>query len=264
MKAIEVNGVSKLFHVPHRHRKSNTVFHKVISSLRGERQAYTELWALDNVSFSVEKGETLGIIGKNGSGKTTLLMCIAGIIRPTEGTCRTAGRVTPFFELGVGFQYEITARENVYLYGSILGLRRSQVDRKFNEAVKFAELEGFMDMKLKDLSSGMRSRLGFSIAMMANPDILLLDEVFAVGDLQFRKKCFEKMEEYKEQGKTILFVSHSTNQVERICERSILISKGKLVMDDKSPKVIDKYFKLLKMKKDKTLEDDNGFKKKKR
>lgn len=240
--AIEVKNLTKEFRIPH--RKVDTVFEKIISSVTGNRKSYERFLALDKVSFTVKKGESLGVIGRNGSGKSTLLKLIAGIIAPTKGSIITNGLIMPFIELGVGFQPDLSARENVYLYGSILGLKNEVIEKRYKELVEFAELENFMDMKLKDFSSGMVARLAFSTAIMADPDILLIDEVLAVGDVEFRKKCFEKMSEYKKSGKTIIFVSHDLDMIEAICEKSILLDKGQVCGHGETQKLRNDYILL--------------------
>ncbi len=253
--AIEVKNLTKEFKIPH--KKVDTVFERLASSLSGNRHSYERFLALDNVSFVVRRGESLGVIGRNGSGKSTLLKLIARIINPTSGTVTTNGSVMPFIELGVGFQYDITARENVFLYGAIMGLKQKEIEERYKELVEFSELENFMDMKLKDFSSGMVARLAFSTAIMADPDILLIDEVLAVGDIDFRKKCFEKMNEYKRKGKTIVLVSHDLNMIEEICSSSIFLENGRMLDIGKTEKVVNSYVEKLADKKEKELLKEN-------
>ncbi len=254
--AIEVKGLTKEFRIPH--RKVDTVFEQLVSALTGNRQTYERFLALKDISFTVEKGESIGIIGGNGSGKSTLLKLIARILTPTSGSVRVEGSVMPFIELGVGFQYDLSARENVYLYGSFLSLKNEVIERRYKELVEFAELENFMDMKLKDFSSGMVARLAFSTAIMADPDILLIDEVLAVGDIEFRKKCIEKMNEYKRSGKTILLVSHDLSMVKEMCPQSILLDGGKASEKRDTEEILTSYFCALVQKKETELSEANA------
>lgn len=217
-----------------------------IKKIKGEI-SYNEFWALKNVSFHLKKGERLGILGLNGSGKSTLLKTIAGVYKPTEGSVRKEGLVMPMLELGAGFDMNYTGRENVFLYGAVLGFSREFMSEHYDEIVAFSELGKFMDVPLKNYSSGMRARLGFSIATVVKPDILILDEVLSVGDAKFRKKSEEKMMELIDGGTTVLFVSHSLDQVKRICNKAVILSKGELVaygdIDDMAAKyqeIIDK------------------------
>jgi lipopolysaccharide transport system ATP-binding protein len=250
MNAVTVKNVSKKFRIPH--EKRTTLFENIIGAFRG-RQSYEEFWALKDVSFEIKKGETLGIIGENGSGKTTLLSIIANVLRADSGTCKVHGKIAPFLGLGVGFEPELTGRENVYLYGSILGLTRKTIQDRYDDIVGFAELEKFMDMKLKNYSSGMYMRLAFATAVNVDPDILLIDEVFAVGDESFQKKCGEKMMEFKKNKKTIIFVSHALPSVKQLCERSILLVKGEVKQIGDTQSVIDAYHKHLSEKSETAL-----------
>jgi lipopolysaccharide transport system ATP-binding protein len=188
----------------------------------------SHIWALKDVSFEVHQGEVVGIIGRNGAGKTTLLKILAQVTRPTEGRARLKGLVGSLLEVGTGFHYELTGRENVYLSGAILGMRKKEIDRKFDEIVAFAEVEKFMDTPLKRYSTGMQTRLAFSVAAHLEPEILLVDEVLSVGDLQFQKKCLGKMGDVAEAGRTILFVSHQMNQIRRMCGRVMWIDGGQI------------------------------------
>jgi lipopolysaccharide transport system ATP-binding protein len=210
--------------------------------------SYEELWALKNVSFEVNKGEAFGIIGRNGSGKSTLLGIMARVLYPDSGSISLNGKVASFLQLGVGFQMELTAKENVYIYSSILGLRRKQVDRVYDDIFDFAELKKFENMKLKNFSSGMNMRLAFSTAFHAVPDTMLIDEVFAVGDEAFRKKCREKMNQFKAEGKTIIFVSHALDTVKDLCQRTMLINDGQIVTIGDTEKVINDYLAMLQKK----------------
>jgi len=203
---------------------------------------------LRDVSFEIEKGEAFGIIGRNGSGKTTLLKILAKVMYPDRGSVKMNGKVASFLELGVGFQPELSAQENVYLYSSILGMSRKQVDRIYDDIFDFAELRKFENMKLKNFSSGMYLRLAFSTAINAVPDTLLIDEAFAVGDEAFQKKCIAKISEFKEQGKTIVFVSHALNTVKNLCQRTMLLAEGRVISIGDTEKVIADYLRTLEPK----------------
>jgi lipopolysaccharide transport system ATP-binding protein len=243
MSAIVVENVSKRFRIPH--EKRTTVFQSIIGLVR-RQLTYEEFWALKDVSFEVSKGEALGIIGRNGSGKSTLLKIMTGVLYPDGGTVELNGRVASFLQLGVGFQPELTARENVYIYSSILGLRRKQVQKVYDEIIDFAELRKFENMKLKNFSSGMNMRLAFATAVHAVPDTLLIDEVFAVGDEAFRAKCQDKMNLFKSEGKTIVFVSHSLDSVKELCQRSLLLHEGRVVALGDTEKVVEQYLAMLR------------------
>jgi lipopolysaccharide transport system ATP-binding protein len=238
MSAVSIRNVSKKFRIPH--EKKTTVFENIAGILKGE-QKFEEFWALKGISFEVKRGETLGIIGENGCGKTTLLSVIANVLRPDNGKCEVTGKIAPFLGLGVGFEPELTGRENVYLYASILGLSREEVKKKYDGIVEFAELGKFMDLKLKNYSWGMHMRLAFATAMNVDPDIFLIDEVFAVGDAAFQKKCTEKMMEFKENDKTIIFVSHDLASVKKLCERTLLIVNGTINTFGPTEKVLKAY-----------------------
>lgn len=190
---------------------------------------YNEFWALREVSFEVKKGERLGVLGLNGSGKSTLLKIVSGVLKPTTGTIETRGKLAPLLELGAGFNKEYTGRENIYLYGAVLGYSKEFLDEKFDEIVDFSGLGEFIDVPIKNYSSGMKSRLGFSIATVVQPDILILDEVLSVGDKKFRRKSEKKIMDMFDQGVTVLFVSHSLEQVQRLCDRAIILDGGHLV-----------------------------------
>jgi ABC-type polysaccharide/polyol phosphate transport system ATPase subunit len=209
------------------------------------RTGAQEVWALHDVTASVEPGEAVGLIGRNGSGKSTLLRLIAGIIRPTSGCVAAGGRVGSLLELGAGFHPDFTGRENVFLNGSIQGLRRAQIRERFDEMVAFAELEPAIDRPVRTYSSGMVMRLGFAIAAFLDADILLLDEVFAVGDESFQRKCFGVIAEFKSRGGTIVFVSHDASAVERLCERSLLLQQGRLVFDGPTRDAVGEYRRAL-------------------
>jgi lipopolysaccharide transport system ATP-binding protein len=238
MSAIIVDNVSKKFRLPH--EKKRTLFHNLLGIIK-QQMTYEEFWALRDISFEINKGETFGIIGRNGSGKSTLLKILAKVLYPDTGSVDIDSKVASFLELGVGFQPELTAEENVYIYGSILGMTRKEIRQKYDQIFDFAELNNFKNMKLKNYSSGMHLRLAFSTAINANPDTMLIDEVFAVGDTAFQKKCSQKMTEFQNQGKTIVFVSHAMDTVKQICQRTLWLSRGKIVALGPTEEVIKKY-----------------------
>ncbi|MEM3555941.1 MAG: ABC transporter ATP-binding protein [Candidatus Micrarchaeia archaeon] len=235
--AVEVKNLWKKFILPH--EKRTTVF-EMLTKLH-KKTTYEEFWALKEINFSVAKGESLGIIGENGSGKTTLLNLITNVIRPTKGEIKVNGRLTAFLELGVGFHPDMTAKENVYLYGALMGMSDKELDRKFNQIINFAGLERFVDAKLKNLSSGMQVRLAFSTAIQTNPEILLVDEVLAVGDMEFQQKCFEKFEEFRKKKITMLIVSHNLNIIKKFCDRVLLLRRGEQIALGNNEEVIKLY-----------------------
>lgn len=224
MAAIEVRGVSKRFRLSS--DKYQSLKERLIHFGRGTT---TDFWALRDVDLDVEEGTTLGLIGHNGSGKSTLLKCIAGLLQPTGGEIRTAGRIAALLELGAGFHPELTGRENVYLNASILGLSRREIDQRFDEMVGFAELEQFIDQQVRHYSSGMYVRLGFAVAVNVDPDILLVDEVLAVGDEAFQRKCLDRVRQFQREGRTIIFVSHAADLVRQICDQAAVLDHGDLV-----------------------------------
>jgi lipopolysaccharide transport system ATP-binding protein len=238
--AIEVKNISKTFKIYH--EKHDSVFEAFTAPLRKKR-SFEQIKVLDNVSFSVKKGEMLGIIGLNGSGKTTLLRLISKIYQPDSGQIIVNGKIIPFLELGVGFQPELTAYDNIILYGVILGMSKKQIKEKADDIIKFAELEKFLDTKLKNFSSGMYARLAFSTAIQVDPDILLVDEILSVGDLPFQKKSFETFLSFKERGKSIVFVSHNLESVKTLCDNAIFINKGKIQASGNPELVIQEYKK---------------------
>ena len=238
--AISANGVSRRFRV--HARETRTLKDLVIS--RG-RTGGEDVWALRDVTAEIRPGEAVGLIGRNGSGKSTLLRVLAGIIKPTSGTVQVEGRIGSLLELGAGFHPDFTGRENVYLNGSIQGLRRTEIRDRFDEIVAFAEVEHAIDRPVRTYSSGMAMRLGFAIAAFLQADVLLLDEVFAVGDENFQRKCFGVISTFKSNGGTILFVSHDARSVEQLCERTILLSAGQKAYDGPTHEAIARYRRLL-------------------
>ncbi len=226
---IEVNDVSMVFNMAS--EQLNNLKEYFIKIMRHEL-FFQEFRALDHISFKVRPGEVVGLVGTNGSGKSTMLKCIAGVLEPSEGSIAVRGNIAPLIELGAGFDPELTARENIYLNGALLGYSRQFIDEHLDEIVDFAELADFMDMPLKNYSSGMVARIAFAIATVTEPDVLIVDETLSVGDVFFQEKCEQRIQSFIQSGRvTVLFVSHSMEQVERICQRAIWIEKGKRRMD---------------------------------
>lgn len=224
---VEVNHVSMKFHLAS--EKFDSFKEYFIKNLK-KQISYSEFWALTDVSFSLEQGDSLGLIGLNGSGKSTMLKIIAGVLKPTKGSVAVRGSVAPLIELGAGFDFDLTASENIYLNGAILGYSREEMNKHYEDIVEFSELRDFMNIPVKNFSSGMVSRLAFSIATIGQPDILIVDEVLSVGDFRFQNKCEERIRKMKEAGTTILFVSHSIEQVQSLCSKVVWLEKGKLKM----------------------------------
>jgi ABC-2 type transport system ATP-binding protein len=224
--AVEVEHVTKRFRL-------STERHSSVKDrlIHPRRTTYTDLTALQDVDFTVGAGETVGIIGKNGSGKSTLLKCVCGVLQPTLGRVLVRGTLAGLLELGAGFQIELSGRDNIYLNGSMLGLSRREVDRAFDAIVEFSELGPFIDTQVKFYSSGMYVRLGFAIAVNVDPDVLVIDEVLAVGDEQFQSKCLERIRTFQEEGRTILFVSHNADQIRAICDRAVVLENGRMLAD---------------------------------
>ena len=204
---------------------------------------YEEFWALKNITMKIEKGEVVGLVGFNGAGKSTLLKIISQIIEPTTGTVKVNGKISPLIELGTGFDFDLTARENIYLNGYILGYSKKFINKSFEEIVDFAELSEFIDVPLKNFSSGMVARLGFAISTIVKPDILIVDEILSVGDFKFQEKSLNKIMEMIEKGTTVLFVSHDIEQVKKLCEKVIWLEKGKIRVIGESKKICEEYSK---------------------
>lgn len=237
--AIEVNDVSMIFN--NASVQLNNLKEYFIAIAHHEL-FYKEFRALDHISFKVRPGEVVGLVGTNGSGKSTMLKCIAGVLEPSEGTITVRGNIAPLIELGAGFDVELTARENIYLNGALLGYSKKFIDEHLDDIIEFAELQDFMDMPLKNYSSGMVARIAFAIATVTEPDVLIVDETLSVGDVFFQEKCERRIQSFIDSGKvTVLFVSHSVDQVKRICQRAIWIEKGIQRMDGPVDEVCNAY-----------------------
>lgn len=254
--AISVKKVHKNFKLPH--EKNASIKSGIVNIFRKKDKSVEVQRALRGVSFDIKRGEFFGILGRNGSGKSTLLKILAEIYKPTSGSVAVDGRLVPFIELGVGFNPELTGRENVYLNGALLGFSKAEIDQQYDDIVAFAELEDFMDQKLKNYSSGMQVRLAFSVATRADADILLVDEVLAVGDADFQRKCYNYFKSLKSSGKTVIFVTHDMNAVGEYCDRAILISEGKITHEGPARSVADEYLKLFNSVKDSDSEEKEG------
>lgn len=254
--AIRVESIGKKYHIGGVQTQYRTIretltdtvkapFRRAGNLLRGRAtgaaELYEEMWALRDVSFAVKHSEVVGLIGRNGAGKSTLLKILSRITDPTEGRVLIHGRVGSLLEVGTGFHPELTGRENVYLNGAILGMKRLEIDSKFDEIVSFAEVERFIDTPVKHYSSGMRVRLAFAVAAHLDPEILLVDEVLAVGDARFQRKCLNKMQDVGKDGRTVLFVSHNMASITRLCNRTILLDEGRVIEDGPSHKVVTSY-----------------------
>lgn len=224
--ALKVDGVGMKFNLSP--EKVDDLKDFIIKTLT-RKISYQEFWALTDVSFEVKEGERLGILGFNGAGKSTLLKTIAGVLKPTTGSIKTRGKIVPLLELGAGFDPQYTGAENIYLYGAVLGYSKEFIKERYDEIVEFSELGDFINVPIKNYSSGMKARLGFAIATVVEPEILILDEVLSVGDAKFRKKSEKKIMSMFDKGVTVLFVSHSLEQVKRLCDKAILLEKGKII-----------------------------------
>ena len=240
-KILKVDNVSIKFNLSK--EKVDSLKDYFLKLVHGELH-YNEFWALKNISFELNKGDRLGILGLNGAGKSTLLKVIAGVFRPTEGSVEKHGVLAPMIELGAGFDPQYTGKENIYLYGAVLGFSKKFIDEKIDEIIAFSELGDFIDVPLKNYSSGMKARLGFSIATTVKPDILILDEVLSVGDAKFKKKCMNRIMDMFDSGVTVLFVSHSLQQVQKICNKAIILEKGKLIASGDIGPISEMYEKM--------------------
>lgn len=252
--SITILHLNKSFVLPH--EKHSGIKQATLGLFKG-RRGFEKQVVLKDISFEIKRGDFFGIIGRNGSGKSTLLKLLAGIYTPDSGLVQINGSLTPFIELGVGFNPELTGRENVYLNGALLGFSRGEMEKMYDDIVDFAELEKFMDQKLKNYSSGMQVRLAFSIAIRAKSDILLLDEVLAVGDTVFQKKCYDYFKLLKKQKKTVVFVSHDVGALQEYCNKGILIEKGVKKTEGDITKVINEYIKLISKEEARTVEKEN-------
>lgn len=254
--AIQAEGLGKQFHIGRLQRGYKTFrevaaetflgpFHRLRRLLRGQAEGAADLndtvWALRDVGFEIQQGEVVGIIGHNGAGKSTLLKILSRITEPTHGFVNVHGRVGSLLEVGTGFHQELTGRENIYLNGAILGMRKAEIDRKFNEIVAFAEIDRFLDTPVKHYSTGMQTRLGFAVAAHLDPEILLVDEVLAVGDAAFQKKCLGKMQDVAKGGRTVVFVSHNMGSITQLCERVFWLDHGQLKLIGEPDDVVTKY-----------------------
>lgn len=236
--AVVVDNVSILFNLSS--EKVDNIKEYFIKLVKHQLK-FTEFWALRDVNFTVNQGERLGILGFNGAGKSTLLKTVAGVLKPTKGSVEVHGVIAPLLELGAGFDMNYSGKENIFLYGATMGYSRKYIESKYDEIVAFSELEKFIDVPIKNYSSGMKARLGFAIATAVEPEVLILDEVLSVGDARFRKKSEDKVKSMFEKGVTVLFVSHSTEQVRRLCDKAIILKKGQVIASGEVNEVCDKY-----------------------
>lgn len=243
--AIEVNHVSMLFRL-NRERVDNAKEYFI--RLLTRKLHYTEFWALKDVSFKVEKGDRVGVMGFNGAGKSTLLKTIAGVLKPTMGNVKVAGTIAPMLELGAGFDPNYSGSENIYLYGATMGFSRKFIDEKYDEIVEFSELKEFINAPLKSYSSGMKSRLGFAIATAVKPDVLILDEVLSVGDAAFKEKSEQRILDMMADGVTVLYVSHSTDRIRKLCNKAIILTKGQVVAHGDVNEICDMYTEMVNSK----------------
>lgn len=244
--AVKVDNVSVLFNL---NKEKIDNLKEYFIKLVTHKLHYTEFWALTDVSFEIAKGERLGVLGFNGAGKSTLLKVVAGVLKPAKGTVTVDGVIAPMIELGAGFDMNYSGKENVFLYGATMGYSRKFIEQKYDEIVAFSELQDFMDVPVKNYSSGMRARLGFSIATAVCPEVLILDEVLSVGDAKFKKKSEAKIVSMFEKGVTVMFVSHNTDQVRRLCTKAILLDKGRVIANGDVNAVCDIYDERVHQKK---------------
>ncbi len=242
-EVLRVENVSMRFNLSK--EKIDSIKEYIIKFIKGQVK-YQEFWALKNINFSLEKGDRIGILGLNGAGKSTLLKVISGVYKPSEGNVTREGVLAPLLELGAGFDPQYTGAENIYLYGAVLGYSKQFIDEKYDEIVEFAELKDFIDVPLKNYSSGMKARLGFAIVTLVNPDILILDEVLSVGDAKFKKKSEAKVMSMLGSGTTVLFVSHSLAQVKRLCNKAMILEHGEIKAIGNIDEVAAKYESMIK------------------
>ena len=234
---ITIEHVNKVFRLPH--ERKTTLRQRFVSVF--QKNTYERFYALRDINLNVKQGEFVGVIGKNGSGKSTLLKIMAGVLEPTSGRVSINANVAPFLELGVGFQGDSTVKDNIFLYGALLGMGRREISDKYDWIINFSGLERFVDAKLKNLSSGMQVRLGFSITVIVESPILLVDEVLAVGDIDFQQKCYDSFKSFKKNGRTIVFVSHDLGAVERFCDRAILLKEGSVSAEGRPIDIVTAY-----------------------
>ncbi len=243
--AVEVKDVSILFNL--NKEKIDNIKEYFVKLIKRQLM-FTEFWALKDISFTVEKGERLGILGFNGAGKSTLLKTVAGVLKPTKGTVHVEGVIAPLLELGAGFDSNYSGKENIFLYGATMGYSRKYIQERYDQIVEFSELKDFIDVPIKNYSSGMRARLGFAIATALDPEALILDEVLSVGDAKFRKKSEAKVRSMFDKGVTVLFVSHNTEQVRRLCDKAIILQKGEIIANGEVNEVCDLYDSMVNKK----------------
>lgn len=234
--AVDIIGVGKKFRLYHERNQSLKT-----ALMRGRVSKYEDFWALKNINFSIPQGSSFALIGSNGSGKSTLLKCLARIYTPTEGSIKYNGHMAALLEVGSGFHHELSGRENIYLNGSILGMSKKEIDRKYDEIVDFSGVEKFIDQPVKNYSSGMYVRLGFSVAISVEPEILVVDEVLAVGDAEFQEKCLNKFKDFREDGRTVIMVTHSMESVREMCDQAAWIEKGALKSVGEATLIVDDY-----------------------
>jgi lipopolysaccharide transport system ATP-binding protein len=242
---LEVRNLGKKYQIRHQIGGYLSLRERLVNAVKLEKNTVEDFWALNDISFDINHGESVGIIGRNGAGKSTLLKVLSKITPPSTGHIISRGRVASLLEVGTGFHPELTGRENIFFNGSLLGMRRREIESKFDEIVDFSGVEKFLDTPLKNFSSGMQLRLAFAVAAFLEPEILIIDEVLAVGDAEFQKKCIGKMEDVSKSGRTILFVSHNMSAVQSLCAKSMLLNQGKILSSGPTQKVIDDYQNLL-------------------
>ena len=240
---IKVDNVSMRFNLGVEKNFSLKLFFINMFKSRKDKPKKEQFWALNDVNFEVKKGDVVGFVGSNGAGKSTLLKVIAGVMKPTKGKVEVQGNICPMIELGAGFDPDLTARENIYLNGAVLGYSRKFIEEKFDEIVEFSELKEFLDVPVRNFSSGMTARLAFSIATVVDPEILIVDEILSVGDLAFQKKSEAKMKSLIDGGTTVLFVSHSLNQIKTICNKAVWLEHGQVKKIGTSEEICEEYYK---------------------